>query len=48
MGDFGCKLPKHRLPRLLLAGADPNALSQNGKILTRLLEEERVSTGEGT
>ncbi len=37
-----------RYAAALLAGADPNALSQNGKILTRLLEEERVSTGEGT
>lgn len=35
-----------RYAAALLSGTDPNELSQNGKILTRLLEEERVSSGE--
>lgn len=35
-----------RYAAALFTGADPNALSQNGKVLTRLLEEERVSTEE--
>lgn len=35
-----------RYAAALLTGPDPNVLSQNGKILARLLEEERVSTDE--
>ncbi|HOY66437.1 MAG TPA: hypothetical protein PLP29_06070 [Candidatus Ozemobacteraceae bacterium] len=40
-----------RYAAALLAGADPNALSQNGKILARLLEEElpvTAKTGTGS